>query len=426
MKDIILDRLSKMEDLEQRKVLKNILAGFFSNLIDYQEVSNRNLEERVFGEIEDIERKYDVYVTVCHKNDVDPVDDFLYPVFSEDTEEKKIDLGEIAKKISFKEEAFLFTVFMKCSNNEIDKLKKGQKHYKGTILTDKREYSITVRLGQSRKYTDEIEKLYNVFQKNSIPWKSINNPYANKFFDVYITDFDGFSSEGEEIKRISLNLEEYEKYKVADLVLLWNIERMRLKTEGFPMPAIDRVNYEHEISLKSYGEDNGFLVDDDESKIRSIMYRKDDVVIISPQERAGEWNILKITRSSGSENVRKNTYELVSNSRRNSFINKYAKRYASLVRTKGEIERIVNSFEVSKYVRLEDIEIKPSKSEKASTYDINSFIIDDIRVGNDKKVMSLKFRSDNGEYYLIDDFLSFIVSEVQMYFPEYECEGVLL
>ena len=56
MKDIIIDKLSKMEDLEQRKILKDIISGVFLNLIDYQESFNKNLEERIFSEIEDKEK----------------------------------------------------------------------------------------------------------------------------------------------------------------------------------------------------------------------------------------------------------------------------------------------------------------------------------------------------------------------------------
>ncbi|HAU34589.1 MAG TPA: normocyte-binding protein, partial [Lysinibacillus sp.] len=40
------ERLRKIEDLEQRQLLKDIVSGVFVNLIDYQEDMNRKLEER--------------------------------------------------------------------------------------------------------------------------------------------------------------------------------------------------------------------------------------------------------------------------------------------------------------------------------------------------------------------------------------------
>jgi hypothetical protein len=97
-----------------------------------------------------------------------------------------------------------------------------------------------------------------------------------------------------------------------------------------------------------------------------------------------------------------------------------------IIRTKGEIARKVNSFEASKDFELIDVEIKPAKNGHGITYDMNFFISDDIRVGNDKKVMVLRFRANTKESYITQDVLSFLVSEIQMYFPEYECEGELV
>lgn len=55
---------------------------------------------------------------------------------------------------------------------------------------------------------------------------------------------------------------------------------------------------------------------------------------------------------------------------------------------------------------------------------MNPFISDHVRSEKDKKVMKLRFRaSDNS--FIRHDILSFLVSEIQMYFPEYKCEGEL-
>ncbi|MCX7746233.1 MAG: normocyte-binding protein [Clostridia bacterium] len=424
MKDIILDRLSKMEDLEQRKLLKNIMAGFFTNLIDYQETMNKSLEERVFAEVEDVQKKYDVYVTVCHKNDVDPVDAFLYPVFPEDMEDTNFDLKEIAKKLEERDAIKLFTVFMKCGYKEIQELIKGKKRYRGEIITTQRRYGIEIRLEQNQSYLKEIENLYHIFQSNDIPWKTINHPYANKFFDVVLAECEGGLNPTEEITEITFHLNEYEQFKRMDMVPLWNIERLSLKSDGFPMPALDRVNFEHAISLKKTGTDHGYLVDREQNPIRYIKRSPEELIIVSPEEKAGVWNILKVTQPAELQN-RKLEFALISNSRKNSFINRFAAKQAAIIRTKGEIIRIVNSFEISKYFEMREIEIFGTKT-TASTYDMNSFIIDDIRVGNDKKSMKLYFGTNLKDSFIVYDLLSFIVSEIQMYFPEYECQGVLV
>ncbi|MNG00981.1 hypothetical protein D3C84_839390 [compost metagenome] len=71
----------------------------------------------------------------------------------------------------------------------------------------------------------------------------------------------------------------------------------------------------------------------------------------------------------------------------------------------------------------------------SQTYAMNPFIDDQVRTVSDKKVMRLTFRPcESGEDTRVKaasispliryDLMSFIVSEIQMYFPEYECEGV--
>lgn len=424
MRDLILEKLSKMEDLEQRKMLKDIMTGLFNNLIDYQENSNKVLKERIFSEVEDAEKKYDIYITVSHKSDVDPVSEFLYPFFNEDVLEKKIVMKEIVDSVLKKENMKLFTVFMKCDYTTSIKINENRR-YKGTIITDWGRYPITVKLKRNQAYTSEISRLYDIFQKNEISWRTINNPYTNKFFDVFLDECEGSIDENEEIKEIVFDLEEYDQYKMIDIVPLWNIRKMNLKSDGFPMPAVDRVNFEHVISIKKMGNENGYLVDENEHIFRYIRRTVEDLTIISPEEKAGSWDVIKVSQQKD-ETVRSTKFEIACNSRKTSFINKFASKQACLVRTKGEITRIIYAFEFSKYFELQDIEVNASAIKQRLTYDMNFFISDDIRIGNDKKNMVLKFRQNNAKTFISQDILSFLVSEIQLYFPEYECVGELI
>ncbi|MDP4180490.1 MAG: normocyte-binding protein [Bacillota bacterium] len=426
LKDVIIpDRLNKMKDLQQHKLLNDIMRDFLCNLIDYQDTANRNLEARVFNEIVDEESRYNVFITIYQKEDVSPIDEFLFPVFAEELETKQMSCGDILNGINSSEDIKLSTIFLKCDYTQIREIVKSARKYSGEIITDRKKYRIKVKLEQNKSYSAEIENLYNIFQKNNIPWKTINNPYLNKFYDVILTGCEGMLEEDEEIQEIRFNLEEYEKYRMSDIVLMWNIQKLNQKSDGFPMPAIDNVNYEHVISLKKLGLENGYLVDVDETLVKYIKRTEEELIIISPMELANTWDILRISQNPAEQN-RKTKHELISNRRNPSFINKFAQKQSSLIRTKGEIARISNSFQVSRYFELVSIEIIPGKIGSATTYDFNSFIIDDIRIGNDKKVMHLKFRTDHMSNYLIHDLLSFIVSEIQMYFPEYECEGELI
>ena len=74
----------------------------------------------------------------------------------------------------------LYTVFMNCDYLKIKEIMRSKK-YTGEIITDNQKYKIKVKLEQNKSYINEIENLYGNFSKNSFCWKTINNPYANKF-----------------------------------------------------------------------------------------------------------------------------------------------------------------------------------------------------------------------------------------------------
>ncbi len=422
MKEIIQDRLNKMEDLTQRKLLKDMMSGIFNSLIDYQENLYKNIEDRVFHEVEDIEKKYDIYFSIAHRDKIDPVDGFLYPISKEDIKEPIYDTKEILHQLNHKENIKLCTIFMDCTYEKIKEIISNKSIYSGEILTDKRSYKIKIELMPCKRYIHEIEKLYPIFQKNSIPWKTINNPYGNKFLDVILVSCEEIPEE-EEILKISFDLEEYEKYKKIDRLLLWNIEKISLQSSGFPVPAVDKVNFEHLLSLDKLGRENGYVIEDEEDIVRYIKRTQEELCIISPQEKAGAWKVLKIIQPKDEE---KREYEIVSNKRTKSFMNQFSKKQFPILRTKGEINRIMNSFEIGKYFELVDIELKDEKNVEKKTYDMNAFIQDEIRLGKDKKAMVLKLKGKACKEERIYDFISFLVSEIQLYFPEYACEGVLI
>ncbi|WP_139488168.1 normocyte-binding protein [Brevibacillus dissolubilis] len=465
MREIILDRLSKIDDLEQRKLLKNIVTGVFLNLVEYQEEMNRRLEERVFNEIEDWEEKHDVYATLCARQEVDPIHEFLFPMIPEDVEPLTWEMPTLLSALANGEDVRLMPVYLECDVRtlqgvtDIDRTSSDDHHamtsrtstpiqprlFTGTITTTSGIYPIQARLEPNRTYLHEIEKLYHAFQKNNIPWKTVNHPYAHKFFDVILTGATGLRSE-DEIISIHVDLEEYEPFKRVDVIPLWNIERLTLKNSGFPIPADDRVNFEHVLPLRKTGVEHGYLVDayaagDDSNAgsepIRYIKRTVDELTIVSPQERAGMWHVWKITQPVHNQ-IGRLEYELLSNRRKKSFIGKFAQKQVIAVRSKGEILRIVHSFEASKYVELVDIEIRESGGFtnlndtsyfsgvgylSGTTYPMNPFIRDQIRVDQDKNILLLRFKPREGTPFIQNEIMSFLVSEVERHVPEYRCEG---
>ncbi len=418
MKDIILEKLSRMEDLEQRKLLRNIMSGFFENLIDYQTDANEKLEKRIFDEVEDIERKFDVYTTVIHRENIDPIDEFFFPMIADDVEEKEFDFTSIQNKLNCYGKVFYETVFLKFSNEELEKI--NEKKFFGKLITQDGEVNVKIELRKNKRYVKLIENLFTIFEKNTVGWRTINSPYLQKIYDVYIVTKDEIDSE---IEEVIYSIEEYEDYKHTEMIPVWNIERLIHKGDSFPMPALDEVHYEHPISLRKYGEKNGYLIDPGNLNINAIKKTKDKMVVITDRDESQTWGLYKIVQGKMNKN-KKYSFEIYSNSKKESFINKYVQRQNSIIRTRSEIKRILESFECSDKYIVKNIEIE-EVLEKNLTYDLNHFIADDIRIGNDKKIMKVSFENKEKDY-IAYDLLSFLISELQMYFPEYICQGEII
>ena len=426
LKEIIHDRINRMEDLDQRRELKNIMTGLFMNLANYQEEMMSKLEGRIFSEIDNHEELQTIYSTVCAREELDPIHDYLYPMVEEDVNEPLFHSKEAIEAFAEKKQVFLYTLFLACDYPKLQRLITEKPLFKGKMITNKGVHTIEVVLHQSQKYLREIEKLYRSFLKNGLSWKTVNHPYAAKFFDVFLEGMEGEFQEDEKILEISVHLEEWEPYKRTNIIPLWNVQPLEIATTGFPFPALDRVNFEHSLSLKKYGNEHGYLIGGEEINIRFMKRLTDSLVVVSPVEESKKWKLLKITQPTAPIDG-DFPFELVSNKRKDSFITRYAANQPSrTIQTKGEMIRIIESFEASAWIRVADISILDERVSELNTYDMNPFVNDNIRIDQNKKVLRISFESEKEHPIFIYDRISFLVTEIQRYFPEYRCEGVLV
>lgn len=420
LKEIIKEKLDSMGNLAQRKILKNVMEGVFESLLDYQEEMSKNLEARVFNQIENQESNYNIYTTIVKQDKLNLIDDFLFPILDRDKEE--IDKGEIIKQINQKEELIITRVFFDLGYQEIENLRKENRIFSGIIVGEEREYKISFELRYNQEYLKAEKELYEIFIENSLAWRTINNPYIRKIFDVVIVDYDEKVEELSDFESIDFDLEEFDDNKYLNYIPVWNIGKIYKKADGFPMAARDKVNYDHMIYLDNMNVQNGYLVVVNDYNIVSIRKSREELVITSDESNSVPWEILKVVQERKFKNYHLE-FELMSNTKKDSFMDKTFQQNHKVIKTLGEINRICNSFQNINEFNLEEVKILENMTYDSFTYDYNQFIEDEIRIANLKKVMLLKF-SSNREDYLKYDLLSFIVSELQMYFPDYICEGV--
>ena len=424
MKDIIQDRLNRISDLSERRLLKNIMYDVFENVADYNMDMYAKLEQRIYDELEDPLEKFYIYTGLDSAANIDPISDFLHPMLPSDLEDRKFDMEEIHERLTAGRELVLTSVFLKCGSPVIKEMFSRKKAYKGYVKTDRDIYEIQVALRPCRKYINEIDRLYRSFQKNGIAWNTVNCPYAYKFADVVLSSSLALKP-GEKITEITVDLAEYEKYKVIDAVPLWNVKHIAVQDKSFPMPAVDRINYDHVIALGDLGIQNGYIAGSDNMDFIYFKRSEQALTIISPVNEQSYWELIQIENPENDR--RKNyTYEVMNNRRKLGFIGRYANQKSIVLRTRGEVVRQLQTYDLSRELHFRDMEIIERYTREEETTDFNSFIDDNLRVDSYKKILVLKFRPEDRENFLIYDKLSFLVSEIQIMFPEYKCIGELV
>lgn len=426
MKNIIKDRLNRISDLNERKIYKKIIVELYEELIDYNMNMHEKLEGRIYNEIDDPIDKFYIYSTVMDITEIDPISDFFHPIVQDDLNLLTFDMKEVAQKLQSDSEIVISTIFLKCDYLLFQEIINNDKNYKGFIKTNKDIYEINIKLKQSMKYIKEIQNLYHVFQLNLIEWNTINCPYAYRFADVILNSSINLK-QNEEIKEIIIDLAEYEKYKNINKIPVWNIKRIKVQDKSYPMPAQDRINHEHKISLSETGIQNKYMLALENEEFEYTKRYKDELVIISKKSKQFYWNLLQIENISNiSRNTLKYNFEVLSNRRDLEVVGKFTSLKSLVIRTRGEIAHLITLYELRKDLSFYDVELVNNYTKTIQTINYNNFIDDNIRDNNSKQILVVKFKADNREEFLIFDKMSFLVSELQILFPEYKCIGELI
>ena len=195
---------------------------------------------------------------------------------------------------------------------------------------------------------------------------------------------------------------------------------------GFPVPCEDHRSYEHTISIREYGNEHVYLIDDT-AHIYSIRQRENRLMIMGEEAEARKWQVYMI-RNGSNRRFDRFTYPLMTNQRKDEFLERFSRRQGRRVRTGAELARLIQGYGMEEYVAYEGYEIldRAGSVEITETYSMNDFILDEIREGEYGKRLVLLFRKKSTLTFLLRDIMSFLVSEVQLMYGEYRCEGRLV
>ena len=207
------------------------------------------------------------------------------------------------------------------------------------------------------------------------------------------------------------------------LAPVWNICRLRIKSDDFPLPALDKVNYEYEFDLTEQGVENGYLADYDSADISAVRRKENFMVVTSPSTKGVIWDMYKVVKRQDYV-TEYFPYEIMNNAQDDSFAARMTSYYGSVIKTNAELRRILASYDVSVFIELVSAQVVSGQA-SGETYEVNNFLRDEIRDIAVSKSLLLRFRPVKRGSYILRDVMSFLVSQVQIIYPEFHCVGVL-
>lgn len=225
-----------------------------------------------------------------------------------------------------------------------------------------------------------------------------------------------------------MDFAEYGEYVHYDMVPLWNIEFLKLKSTGFPIPCKDKINFEHTVALAETDREHGYLAAFQAEGVSYVRRTRQALVIVASTAQQDTWDVIKIINPAANKREAYE-YPLVSNAKRQAFSDILAQKSQRVIRTEAELRRLIGSFTAAQSLSLSRIAILPrsrQQEEQAACYEMNFFITDEVRRADYQNRLVLYFTVSDKNSFLNCDLVSFVVSEVQMYYPEYKCEGVIL
>ncbi|MCL2343186.1 MAG: hypothetical protein FWC62_04710 [Firmicutes bacterium] len=425
MRDFITKTLDGIRDLDEKTILKDALNDVFWELYTETERKYALLEERVRAELPLVYEPYTICSTVLRRTQVDNGHPYLSPMIPSESESLNVNVGKLADALAENEQPVIGTVFyeadyLKCRRVDLD-----HQIFDGVFRIGGEQYPFKCRLKPAKRYMDLVANLYGMFLQNNVPWTTVNCAYLNKFFDISLIDLPTIPPYKEiSGEQIHITFLPYGDAIKRDFIPVWNIDRHRVKGDDFPMPALDKVNYEYRFHTNKLSVENGFLVDYDSAYIQSSRREEGIVVAVSPVQRGLTWDMLRIRRRQDRP-VDTYPYVVLSNKQDDCFSTRLTAASGVQVKTKAELRKLLSSFESAKSVEPESMNLVNDKI-SGETYSMNPFIMDELRDPEFQRTLALGFRAKNRNDFLSRDLVSFLVSQAQLVYSEYNCVGTLL
>ena len=414
------ERALELQNLEDRSFYKTAVEKMMLELFQHIKEEQAALEDRVFSELRAEKYAYAIYIGLIDRDHYDASDEFLVPICSDDIKTAPI---SIAEALDDKTPRLLGTFFVQHNAQEVQRFAASMQTFQGTVQTDTGKFQAFFRVRQSARYLERVAELYHIYLNNRIPWTTACTAYLHKIFDVFLERVEGLEKKSDaKIQHIKVDFGSYEEYVRRDVVPLWNLPVVEKNTSIYPVPCADHTHFEHIIFAHRLKAGCRYLVKNDTPSLQGTRYLNGDLYITCANAQPAAWSLFQVNPKPLRMNY---LYPVLSNQPQECFSADLKEYYRQGVKTKGELRRVIESYGYGGVVEFQDAEVRPSMATSAQTYDMDDFITDEFRTHKNREVMLLRFSAIEPENYLNMDIMSFLVTQAQKLFPEYECRGML-
>lgn len=381
---LIYERLKALSGGIDREQYRDISKAF-EEVVRYNKKALEELRHQLDQELRDVSERFYIYGAVTEAGDAPIVNDFLFPMSREHASES------------------IATIFCQCAREEMEEIFSNP--HPLVVETDNGTREIIARIRPCQRYLEQIDLLKAVFYENGIYWRTPFLPYVYKFGDVYCDSFDRESS----IR--SIRFKNRELTVRHDLIPLWNVEAIKLKCTIFPVPAIDEQNYKHTLRLP-FSQDGYVAVMD--QTIKNVYFTGSTLELTAREKQQREFELYRIAVR---RDINAPHYRLTANYRRMRHIDRQADHSMARLRTRAEISRIISSYEAGDAVELVGIDPGGTGRIKGRG-DPYSYC------PGAMEPLMLIFRVKE-DSFILEDTVSFLIDEVQSYFPHLAITGDL-
>lgn len=399
-------KIDKMQSLEERQILKELLQQVLEGVIQYQEKEYAKIKQSLCEEIPIQRNRYYIASAIIDKSQYYG-GEWLYPVLEQDKEEKQIDWNKVKLSLQAGMEVRVGRVFAKIPMSLVRQWKAEAPEFFAVLQTTKRKLRAKVELRFAEDYMEKLEELENAFGRNGISWEPVHMSYFLRFFDLNLIECMGKMEKEEDIISLVPDYGEYQECILENQILLWNLRLEKRKAMGFPVPQFNQKKYKFSIPLDPKETEYVVLLKDGEYVVR----KEQQMEIYSENGSMHNWSCYVF------EKKETNTLELkapvLSNASRDVFCNRFVHGQKKSICTKAQLERMVQELQVENFLRLEDIRIITKEENKE-----NRMV--------ERSILQLKFSSVSQEKWIDADVMQYIEKAVQEQYYEFQVTTMLV